>query len=193
MRIYAIIAHPKKTGINRTLFNAAVDHLKEQGVTVDILDLYERDNDVPFYHPPKEMIPGTDKRFNFFFENKERFMAADRLFIVYPVYWYAVPGILKCWLDLITNYAWKYEGGACAKPLSKIKKIVVVNTASMPNWVRWFFTRNSATEMMKQSFKFMGLKPYRFYEIGNAEKQTEKDMARHISKVLRLSDWLIDK
>lgn len=193
MRIYAIIAHPKKVGINRTLFNAAVNHLKEQGVTVDILDLYDRDQDVPFYHPPKEMIRGADKRFDFFYENKERFMAADRLFIVYPMYWYAVPGILKCWLDLVTNYAWKAQSSMQALRLCKIQKTLVINTASMPNWYRWFCTRNSATEMMKQSLKFMGLKPYHFYEVGNAEKQTEKDMAQHIRKVLKLSDWLIDK
>jgi NAD(P)H dehydrogenase (quinone) len=193
MRIYAIIAHPKKEGLNRTLFNAAINHLKEQGATVDVLDLYERVHDVPFYVPPKTMTPGADKRFDFFYENKERYMAADRLFIVYPVYWYAVPGILKCWLDLITNFAWKFKTSTYALPLCTIKKTLVINTASMPNWYRWFCTRNSATEMMKQSFKFMGLKPYKFYEIGKADKLTEKDIAQHIVKVTSLADWLIDK
>jgi putative NADPH-quinone reductase len=117
-------------------------------------------------------------------------MAADRLFVVYPVYWYAVPGILKCWIDLITNFAWKFQGGNTAKPLHTIKKALVVNSASMSNWHKWLFTRNSASEMLKETFKWWGIKGYDFYEIGNTSKLTPTKIDAHLAKIAKKSDWL---
>lgn len=191
MRIYAVLAHPNKESLSGHLFYNTVDHLIKQNVTVDILDLYQQADRIPFYVPPTTIKHSSDSRFDFYFENKERFMVADRLFIVYPVYWYATPGILKCWLDLITNYAWRYQKGHCGIPLHHIKKALVINSASMPNWYRWLCTQNSATEMMKQSFKFLGINNYHFYEIGNTKKITPDQVNKHLTKILKKSDWLV--
>lgn len=184
VRVYAILAHPNKDSLSGRLFYSTVQHLEKQGAIVDVLDLYEHADRIPLYSRSLESNA-------FFQENKQRFMNADRLFIVYPVYWYAVPGALKCWLDLITNFAWKYDGGRAAKPLHSIKKLLIVNSANMPNWVRWFFTRNSATEMVRESFKWMGVTSCKVHEIGNAHKTTAEQAAAHQTKIIKKSDWLL--
>jgi putative NADPH-quinone reductase len=192
MRIYAILAHPKKDSLSGRLFYTTVEHLKSQGVDVDVLDLYEYINQIPYFVPsPSQGWGGQGlEKHSFYQENKARFMAADRLFIVYPIYWYAVPGIMKSWLDLITNYAWKFEGGPYGIPLHPIKKALVVNSASMSNWFRWLRTRNSGSEMLKESFKFLGIKDYSFYEIGSTGSLTKAKVDRHQAKILKLSQWL---
>lgn len=183
--VYAILAHPNKDSLTGRLFYETVQHLKTQGVTVDVLDLYEHAGRIPFFISPKQLEEN-----DFFKENRQRFMAADRLFIVYPVYWYAVPGILKCWLDLITNFAWKYEGKHHAKALHNIQKALVVNTASISNWRKWLCTRNSASEMLKESFKWMSIKSYDFYEIGNTSQLTTTKINTHLANIAKKSVWL---
>lgn len=209
MRVLAVLAHPRKDSLSGRIFYRTVNHLEKQivhgvKVQVDVLDLYDRKDslkqEIPFYEPivspessdwtnPQEQT-GLAK-YPIYHETKELFMSADRIFIVYPIYWYAVPGILKCWLDLITNYAWKYENGPYGIPLHKIKKALVVNSAGMSNIFRWFRTRNSGTEMVKESFKFLGIRDYYFYEIGNTGKLTTEKVDLHIQKILRKTDWLL--
>lgn len=195
MRVLAVLAHPKKDSLTGGIFYATVEHLTKQGAQVDVLDLYDRAQEIPFYVPtPATSWTTKDQglaQHPFYHENKERFMAADRLLIAYPVYWYAVPGIMKCWLDLITNYAWKFTKGPYGIPLHPIKKALVVNSASMSNWFRWIRTRNSGSEMLKESFKFLGIPKYYFYEIGSTGSLTKHKVDEHIVKILNKADWLL--
>jgi len=194
VRVLAILAHPRKESLSGHFFYKTVDHLKTKGIEVDVLDLYDRKDEIPFY--VQAGASGWDDqqglaKYPFYLETKERFMAADRIFMVYPLYWYAVPGILKCWIDLITNYAWNFEKGPYGIPLHKIKKAFVVNSASMSNWFRWLRTRNSGTEMVKESFKFFGIHDYYFYEIGNTGKLNQEKIDRHLQKIIKNADWLV--
>jgi NAD(P)H dehydrogenase (quinone) len=187
MRVLAVLAHPNKHSLNAHLFNAAIEQLKKHGAIVDVLNLYEHAHRIPFYDRT------TIHTNEFFLENKERFMAADRLLIVHPVWWYSVPGILKSWLDLITNFAWKYKGGSThAQALHNIKKALVINTAGMSNFVRWFCTRNSATAQVKQTFKFIDLTNAIFYEIGSTDSLTPELIKKHTEKIMSKADWLAE-
>jgi len=193
VRIYAILAHPNPNSLNAHIFNTVIDHLEKQGATVDILRLYDRKDEIPFFLPAQDQVgtKQTEKQYAFWHENRQRFMAADRLFIVHPVYWYAVPGILKCWVDLIGPYAYDYKGLAHAQALHKITKALVVNTAGMPWWYRRFFTKNSATAMMKETFKFIDIKRFDFYEINSVDKLTPALVEKHLSSIMKLANALL--
>jgi putative NADPH-quinone reductase len=191
-RILAVLASPTDNSLTSNIFHACVDAMRAQGANVDVLNLYERADSIPFYHPPLAGQPSDSglSSIPFYNENKERIMAADRLFIVYPVWWYSVPGIMKCWLDLITNYAWKFEGGYKPKPLHHITKAFVVNSAGMPNLIRWLFTRNSASEMIKEFLRFIGVPSFRFYEIGNTYKINPDGYQHHVNQAIKKAIWL---
>lgn len=187
-RVYAILAHPKKDSLSGHIFYTVVKHLRDHGIFVDVLDLYDHKEQIPFYIPS---LSQNIDQYPFAQQNKDRFMAADRLFIVYPIYWYAVPGIMKCWLDLITNYAWNFDKGPYGIPLHHITKALVVNSAGMSNLFRWFRTKNSGTEMLKDSFKFLGINRYDFYEIGNSGHLTTKKLENHFAKIIKKSNKLV--
>jgi putative NADPH-quinone reductase len=188
MRVYAILAHDKKDSLNGFIFSKIIEHLKTKNVELDILNLYDHVNQIPFFIHNKEILQQN----KFFLENKERFMAADRLLIVHPIYWYSLPGILKCWVDLITNYAWKYEKGEYAKALHKIKKAMVVNTSMDTAWHRRFFTANPAKRQMQESLKFFGINKFFFYQIGGIYKPNFKPtVEKHIQKILKLTNKII--
>jgi len=192
MHILAVLAHPSKTSTSGSLFYQAVAHLQQlPGVTVDVLDLYDHADRIPFYRLPAagQPIESAFADAPFFAENKARFMAADRLLLVYPVWWYAVPAIMKAWLDLVTNYAFASKGPNRARARHKIKKALIINTASMTWWYRLFFTRNSATEMVKQACRFMDIKQIKVHEINGVRGSGQKKCA-NLGRVLSLCAWL---
>lgn len=186
MNVLAILAHDKSTSLNAHLFNIALEQLKSGGHNVDVLKLYDYQDKIPFFLHDTKAIESN----NFFQENKQRILAADRLLIVHPVYWYSLPGILKSWVDLITNFAYKYEGGVTAKPLHKIKRAMVINTSMEPAWVRRFLTGNPATQQLKKTFKFIGIPSCRFYQIGAVMKLNETNVSKHATKIRTMTKWL---
>ena len=187
MKIYALFAHPDQKSFNGMLFYNTVNSLVGQGHEVDVLDLYQRMEDIPFYTTTKPDCQPTLHTDKFFHENRERLMVADGLFIVYPIFWYSVPGVLKCWIDLITNFAWQYEGGKKARPLHKVKKSLIVNTSMESWWHRRFLTTNPSRRQIALTFDFIGLPHYDFYEIGSVHKLTESQKEKHYQALVQRS------
>ncbi len=189
MKVLAVLANDKKKSLNRFLFDNIVQYLSTQQNTVDVLDLYQRQKDIPFYVQPKAEKSITNKTLNdypFFQEHKERFMAADMLVIVAPIYWSSVPGILKSWFDLITNFAWKYQGTiSTQKPLHHIKKVIMVTTMGIPWWYKVFVTRNAISRQFQEIFKFIGIKDYTIYEITSVDKLNEETVQSHLQKIFQ--------
>ena len=194
MRVLAVLAHDRKDSLNAYLFNKLIEHLKAEQCEVDILDLHDRAKDIPFYSSIRDPFTGGYPLLDtnpFYQELKDRFMAADRLVIVHPVYWYSVPGILKCWIDLITNHFWRYEGGIWATPKHKIKKMLIVHTASA-SWLTYkFVLANTARTTLWQTFRWFGIPKVYFYEIFSVYSQNERTVARHVNKILKLSKKLL--
>lgn len=187
MKVLAVLANDKKKSLNRFLFENITTHLTNKNYSVDVLDLYQRQKDIPFYVQPKAGPSVTDSAladFPFFQEHKKRFLAADMLIIVAPIYWYSVPGILKSWFELISNFAWKDAGNMHEKPLHNIKKAIMVTTMSMPWWYKVFITRNAIARQFQEIFKFIGIKDYSIYEITSVNKLDEPAVQAHLQKIL---------
>ena len=183
MKIYAIIAHDKQDSLNHYIFNQITKYLESKNITVDKLDLYDYEKEIPFYYHNRDKL----EKNIFYKENKKRFMQADSLLFVYPVYWNSVPGILKCYLDLITNFAWKFVTGPNAKALHKIKKAFVISTASSQFPENDPMHNNSVLENM---FKFINIPEYKFYGIGKVDSITKEEVEKHLEKIFDLLDKL---
>lgn len=50
---------------------------------------------------------------------------ADALVLVYPVYWWSFPGLLKGWIDRVFTQGWAYEDDADGKLIKKLQRLQV--------------------------------------------------------------------
>lgn len=195
MRIYAILASDRANSIPERLINKAIDVLKQEGHQIDFLDLYSRYKEIPFYFSPKKNVSDSIypslNDFPFFEENKKRFMEADRILLSYPIYWYSPPGIMKCWLDLITNFAWKYEGHSHAQPLHNIKKTLALTTSHSSTWYLKYILLNCPFTSIKQTFRWMGIPKNYIYNVGNTQGIKEDKIKKHLENVEKLTKKLI--
>lgn len=50
---------------------------------------------------------------------------ASDLVLVYPVYWWSMPGLLKGWIDRVFTNGWAYESGPDVKLTKKLRRLRV--------------------------------------------------------------------
>jgi NAD(P)H dehydrogenase (quinone) len=50
---------------------------------------------------------------------------ADALVLVYPVYWWSMPGLLKGWIDRVFVNGWAYDEGSGTKLVKKLQHLKV--------------------------------------------------------------------
>ncbi|MFI6639870.1 NAD(P)H oxidoreductase [Streptomyces sp. NPDC050504] len=102
-------AHPRGDSLTAQVVETVRRKLLADGGTVDLLDLYAEDFD-PRLTPADE--PDWDDREKEYSPevaaHMERILAADDIVVVFPVWWFSVPAILKGWIDRVWNYGFAY-------------------------------------------------------------------------------------
>ena len=100
---------------------------------------------------------------------------ADELVFFFPLWWYAVPAILKGFMDRVlrSGFAFKYNKGKSLPEkllVGKSAKIVVLSGGPA-----WFYTvsGNPAINMMSASLKFCGFSPVKSLQIGGVSKKLD--------------------
>ena len=182
MKIYAIFANDNINGTSYKLFSEAIATLKSQGHEVDTLLLYEREKEIPFFKHSREEMESHP----FYLENKERFLQADALLLVFPMFWYSVPAILKAWLDMINAWAYKYEDGLHAKALHKIQKALVIYS-SMQSKEHLATKLNSPVEsQLMETFKFIGIPEIEMYHVDNVNSVDPEKLAQHLEQIEKI-------
>jgi len=126
MEVLLVYAHPEPTSFTGALKDVAVRVLRDAGHRVEISDLYaEGFNPVAGRHDFTTVAePG---RFHYQTEQERahaaggfaddlqreqrRFLAADLMIVLYPIWWGGMPAILKGWFDRVLAYGFAYADG----------------------------------------------------------------------------------
>lgn len=90
--IYLVAAHPqwRHSRVNRLLRDAAL-----QQPRVQLCDLYAR---YPDFHIDRE-------------REQAELQSARLLVFLHPIHWYAMPALMKLWVDEVLAFGWAYGGG----------------------------------------------------------------------------------
>jgi NAD(P)H dehydrogenase (quinone) len=126
MHVLLVYVHPEPTSFTAALKNTALEALRDAGHTVEVSDLYgEGFNPVAGCH---DFLTSADPvRFHYQTEQghahntgtfapdivreQQRFMRADLVVWLYPIWWGNVPAILKGWFDRVLAYRFAYGDG----------------------------------------------------------------------------------
>ncbi|RXT24192.1 NAD(P)H dehydrogenase [Rhizobium leguminosarum] len=125
MHALIVVAHPDP----RSLTHGVAAHLAEgvtlsdTGHSVEFADLAAEGFDPRFtaadlgLHLRDEAVPADVTA------EQARIDRADALVLVYPVYWWSMPGLLKGWIDRVFTNGWAYDdrsGTGVAKLLGRL-------------------------------------------------------------------------
>src|SRR5438445_11813196 len=126
MKVLLVFAHPESQSLSGALRDVAVKELEAQGHEVRVSDLYsdgwksEVDRaDFPSLEPDARFIPVAASKKGFEANTLtgdvkaeiEKLLWADTLILQFPLWWFAMPAILKGWVDRVFAYGFAYGVG----------------------------------------------------------------------------------
>lgn len=136
MRVLVLYAHPNPESYGAALHRTVVSALEGAGHEVDDCDLYaERfdpvlsyDERIGYHDVPGNRQPVADY--------VRRLEAAEALVLVFPVWNFGFPAILKGFLDrvFLPGVSFRIENGLVQPNLTHLKRLMAVTTYGAPRW-----------------------------------------------------------
>lgn len=126
MKVLLVFAHPEPRSLNGALRDVAVQELKALGRQVRMTDLYAQGwksqvdlADFPSLSPDARFVPVAASKSAFeggaltedVQAEIEKILWADVLILQFPLWWFAMPAILKGWVDRVFAYGFAYGVG----------------------------------------------------------------------------------
>lgn len=127
MHALLVVAHPDPKSLSHSIAARIAEGvaLSGTGNSVEIADLAAEAFDPRFSLADiavhrREAPPPAEIR-----AEQARIDRADALVLVYPVYWWSMPGLLKGWIDRVFANGWAYESGPDGKVVKKLRDLQV--------------------------------------------------------------------
>ncbi|SDA28930.1 NAD(P)H-dependent oxidoreductase [Sphingomonas sp. NFR15] len=155
-----LMAHPAESSLTRAVTSAIVDALQARGHDAEMVDLAaERFNPV-FGAADHAAFLGKASLPDDVREEQRRIDRADHLILVYPVYWWAMPALLKGWIDRVFVAGWAFDEdaeGRITKRLGRLKvSLVAIAAASEATYVRRGYREAMKVQIEDGIFDFCG-------------------------------------
>ncbi len=174
MKALVIFAHPVPESFSASLHKAVLEELEQKGWDVDNLDLYTEGFD-PVLSREERLIyhdePDNIKPVRSYVEKVQN---TEALFLVFPVWIFGFPAILKGFFDrvCVPGVAFKLQGGKLAPNLQNIKTLVAVTTyggTRLRAWLAGDPPRKVVTRSVKFYCQPKTLKYLALYDMNRAD------------------------
>ena len=121
MHSLVLFAHPQPDSLTGTTSHLLATELRAAtGGTSEVGDLAAEGFDPRFTDADLAVMRGRGPVPDDVRREQERVERADAVVLVYPVYWWGMPGLLKGWIDRVVTNGWAYgDGMASGNALSR--------------------------------------------------------------------------
>ncbi len=162
MHALIVIAHPLTQSLSHsvaTQIAAGISH-SDQSHSFEIADLATEAFDPRFTADDIALhLTQAPPPVNVAFE-QARIDRADALVLVYPVYWWSMPALLKGWIDRVFTNGWAYAEGSDGKSVKKLQHLqvhlVAIGGADMRTYARHGYFGAMKTQIDHGIFNYCG-------------------------------------
>ncbi|MBF2967149.1 NAD(P)H-dependent oxidoreductase, partial [Pseudomonas aeruginosa] len=116
---------------------------------------------------------------------------ADTLVLVYPIYWWSMPALLKGWIDRVFSNGWAFDysiGGDLRKKLQRLRVVLVgVGGADAGTFERHGYAGAMRTQIDHGIFDYCGARVVRSELLLESESA---DPIRHLDQALHIGSQL---
>lgn len=153
--MYIVWAHPRSDSLTAQVVQEIQGEAAERGIHVSSLDLYHSgfnpaldvDDEPDWNNPEKQYSPEVHRLFG---EIEDK----DTVVVVFPVWWYSFPAMLKGYLDRVWNYGLGYGPGGKLGG-KKIRWVALVG-GSQEGFVKYGWEKNM-TDFINGSMGYLGV------------------------------------
>jgi len=162
MHALIVLAHPKPESLTHSVAARLAEgvSLSDPGNTFEIADLAAEAFDPRFTATDiavhlREVPPPAD-----IIAEQARIDRADALALVYPVYWWSMPGLLKGWIDRVFTNGWAYDDNPETGLVKKLRHLrvhlVAIGGADMRTYARHGYFGAMKTQIEHGIFDYCG-------------------------------------
>ncbi|UGX84987.1 NAD(P)H-dependent oxidoreductase [Phyllobacterium meliloti] len=160
MHALIVVAHPEPTSLSHSIAAQVAEGLSLSSHTFEIADLSAEAFD-PRYSaadlavhrtqatPPADVVA-----------EQARIDRADTLVLVFPVYWWSMPGLLKGWIDRVFSNGWAFDFSpdtGSAKKLHHLKvHLIGIGGADAEMYTRHNYLTAMKTQIDHGIFDYCG-------------------------------------
>ena len=185
MKVLVLYAHPVETSFGAALHRAVIDRLNANGHAVDDCDLYAEGFDPRLsaeerlaYHDPAANRAGVAA-------HVERLLAAEALVMVFPVWNFGLPAILKGYLDrvFLPGVSFHLVDGRVRPALTNVQRLVAVTTYGGPR-LRAFLAGDPPRRVVTRVLRATtGFAPTRYLAHYDMNRSTDATRAAFLARV----------
>ncbi|KUP25871.1 NAD(P)H-dependent oxidoreductase [Paenibacillus sp. DMB5] len=188
MNTLVIYTHPNHQSLSYAFLQEVLRGSRENEAVKDIqvLDLYGEGFDpvLVFNEQKRRRDMHIDPRLT---KYREQLMWADRIVLVYPIWWGRPPAMLMGYIDQMfaSGFAYKDKGGILPEGLLKGKSVVCISVMKGPANYPLLWLGNAHKILMRKAlFNYVGIRKVKFFEFGSMESPRGKH-ARKLDRVYR--------
>ena len=158
MRVLVVYSHPVETSYQAALHRTVVESLQQSGHDVDDCDLYaegfdpvlSRTERIAYHDVPANRDPVRS--------HVERLLAAEALVLVYPVWNFGFPAVMKGYFDrvFLPGVSFKMVDGSLLPCLHNIRRLTAVATYGGARWRAFMMgnpPRKIVTRMLRSTIR----------------------------------------
>lgn len=153
--MYVIWAHPRSHSLTAQVVEHMQSEAQQHGINVTSLDLYRSGfnpvlgvEDEPDWDNPQKVYSAEVHRLFSELDDK------DTVVVVFPVWWYSFPAMLKGYLDRVWNYGLGYGPGSTLAG-KKLHWLALVG-GSEAGYVRYGWEKNM-TDFISGAMSYLGV------------------------------------
>ena len=109
MKVLVVLCHPRRDSLTGAIADAVVSGLEEAGHQAELADLYGEGFDPGLRQPDEPDWEREDKVYSPAVQDEMVRMARNEaVILVFPIWWWSMPAMLKGWIDRVWNKDWAY-------------------------------------------------------------------------------------
>ena len=175
MHALIVVAHHDPLSLTHSLAAEVAAGLADAGHTWEIADIAAQGFDPRFNAADhavhrQQAAPPADV-----LAEQARIDRADALVLVYPVYWWSMPGLLKGWVDRVFSNGWAFDYSPEAKLLKKLRHLHVhllaLGGADAGTFERHGYTQAMQTQIDHGIFDYCGARVASSHVLFDSETQ----------------------
>jgi len=162
MHALIVVSHPVTGSLTHTIAQQIAENVtsSDHAHTVEIADLAAEGFDPRFTAADHSAFLKATLLPPDVLVEQQRIERADALILVYPIYWWSMPGQLKGWIDRVFANGWAYEDngdGKMVKKLGRLKvHLVAIGAADKGTFARHGYDSAMKTQIDHGIFDYCG-------------------------------------
>lgn len=179
-KIFVVICNPKEKSQKEIYVQTYIDEAKKCGHEVRVLNLYDLKIDYLKFNGDEPDTALTDE----LKQAQDNIVWSDQFVIVYPLWCFAIPAILKAFIErtFINGALWKF-GKMGPEPVLKNKTAVIIQSYAMP----YFFMKLQGDLPMKYwkilLHKWCGFKIVKRFDLDMISTESDKKRQKWINSI----------